>query len=301
MKFKNLKYERMFYVSILVLILIFVIIIFKTLKRENDYKADKFWINKTFAESKYDIVIIGDSRAYRGISPAEIRKYFPNKEVLNFGYSSSRLSGLLLEQAEKKLSTNSNEKILIIAITPNSLLKKSFENEHLNENLKMPREKRYEILYFNDYLKYFEPIRGRDFRKDNSPKYIEKYYDNGWIASDKEPRDTTVATTEYKEWFEKNNVSDKLINNFLKQVANWQNQNIKVYGFYMPTSWSMKQIEDSLSGFNEDNFSKEFEKAGGTWLKFNKNYESYDGSHLTEKSAIEFSNDLAKEIIKQKK
>jgi len=301
MKFNNLKYERMFYVSIIVLILISIIIIFKPIKRENEYKADIFWLNKTFAPAKYDMVIIGDSRVYRGISPDEIKKYFPNEKILNFAYSSSRLSGLLLEHAEKKLSPKSKNKTIILAITPNSLLAKSFENEHLEENLKMAREKQYEILYFNDYLKYFEPIRGRDFRKDNSPKYIEKYHNNGWIASDKEPRDTNEAIIDYKKWFEKNNVSDKLINKLITQVNNWKKQNIKVYGFYMPTSWSMKQVEDSLSGFNEEDFSRKFEKAGGIWLEFNKNYESYDGSHLTEKSAIEFSNDLAKEIIKQKK
>ena len=298
MKFRNLKYGRLFYVSIITLILISIVIIVKPLKRESKNNEEKFWLNKTFAKSKYNIVIIGDSRAYRGISPTEMQKYLKNKKILNFGYSSARLSSLLFDKAEKKFSPKSNNKIMIIAVTPNSLLAKSFENEHLSENLKMAREKRYEILYFNNYLKYFEPIRGRDFKKDNSPKYIEEYYNDGWIASNKIPEDTSEAIIEYKPWFQKNKVSEKLINNLIAKVKNWENQGITVYGFYMPTSWSMKKLEYSLSGFNEDVFSKQFTDAGGNWLKFNKNYHSYDGSHLDKKSAIEFSKDLANKIKK---
>jgi len=298
MKLKDLKYERMFYVSIIVLILITFIISLRPLKRENEYKANKFWLNKTIAEPIYDIVIIGDSRIYRGISPKEIKKYLPNKNILNFGYSSARLSSLLFKQAEKKLLKTNKNKIIIIGISPNALISKAYENEHLTESLKKAHENKYEILYFNDFLKYFEPIRGRDFRKDNSPKYIEKYYNDGWIASDKELRDTNEAIISYKDWFSKKSVSKKLINKLINQVGIWKNKNITVYGFYMPTSWSMKQIEDSLSGFNEEIFSAKFENAGGIWFHFNKNYKSYDGSHLTEKSAIEFSNDLGKKIKK---
>lgn len=298
--FKNLKHERLFYVSIITLILISAIAILKPLKRENDYIADKFWLKKTFAPAKYDIVIIGDSRAYRGISPSEIKKLLPDNEILNFGFSSSRLSSLLFEQAEKKLSVKSKNKTIIIAVTPNSLLAKSFKNEHLTENLKMAREKRYEILYLNDFLKYFEPIRGRDFRVDNSPKYIEEYYNDGWIASNKEPKDTSEAIEEYRPWFTKNKVSQELIDNLISQVKDWEDKGIAVYGFYMPTSWSMQKLEYSLSGFKENTFSEEFENAGGVWLKFNKNYHSYDGSHLEKDAAIEFSNDLAKKIKKKK-
>jgi hypothetical protein len=284
-------------------ILISAIIFIKPLNRENEYIADKFWINKTFAKAKYDIVIIGDSRVYRGVSPDEIKKYFPDKEILNFGYSSARLSSLLFNEAEKKLSKQSKDKTIIICVTANSLFAKPYENEHLAEKLKTTREKRYGILYFNDYLKYFEPIRGRDFKKHKETViYKEELNENGWIASNKIPEDTTEALELYTPLLEKNNVSDVLINNLMKQIKTWTKQNIKVYGLYMPTSWSMKQLEDSLAGCDQKQLANKFTQAGGKWLNFNnKKYHSYDASHLDKKSAIEFSNDLAREMLEDSK
>jgi hypothetical protein len=286
------------------MILILIIVILKPTKDNSKNDYDKFWINKTFAQAKYDIVIIGDSRVYRGISPNEIKKYFPDKEILNFGYSSARLSNILFRQSINKFSPDCKEKTIIIGVTPNSLITEVNENQHLMENLNMPREKRYEILYFNNFLKHFEVIKGRDFKQKDTtaPKYIQEYKENGWVASNKLPEDTIEAIDSYRPWFAENNVSYELINNLLIHIKTWTKQDIKVYGFYMPTSWSMKQLEDSLSGFDQNQFANKFTKAGGKWLNFNnKKYHSFDGSHLDKKSAIEFSNDLANEILKQKK
>jgi len=119
---------------------------------------------------------------------------------------------------------------------------------------------------------------------------------NGWIASSNIIEDTLDAITGYRKWYKKNKVSNKITNNLITQVKKWVDKGINVYAFTVPTSWSMKQLEDSLSGYNETEISKRIENVGGIWLKFNDNYHSYDGSHLVKESAEKLSRELAKKI-----
>jgi len=298
MKFSKLKYERLIYVFILSIIF-FTIAIFVIPQKENLKNIyNKFWVNKTYAGSNYNMIIIGDSRVYRGISPNEIEVVLPNYKVLNFGFSSGRLDGELLKQAENKLN-NSDNRVIVLGITPNSLTEHPMANAQIIEYLKMPREERYEILYFKNILSLFEPITKETFKNWNNKElternYVEEYTSKGWVASSYIVEDTITALNSYRKWFSETNISENITKRLFSKINDWQRKGIKVYAFRMPTSWSMYNIEDTILKFDEKKIAKRCIDAGAVWVDVNKkSYHSYDGSHLEKKSAIEFSKDLA--------
>lgn len=292
--------ERIIQVFFISIILI-VVCIFYLPKRENkkvDY--EKFWIEKTFSGNDYDMLILGDSRAYRGISPFEIEKTLLEIKVLNFGYSSGRLNKFMYKEAEKHLNQNSKQRIILLAIAPNTLTKAPVEDEQYMSLLTLPKEEVIQRTYLAPMLNHFVPISLEDMlllKKDlNSKKenYIEEFHNNGWVASYMIEEDTTEALETYQVWFSKTKVEDELIEDLIYQTKEWVNKGIKVFGFRPPVSSSMKQIEDSLSDFNENLLRTKFEKAGGKWIVLDKNiYHSYDGSHIDKNSAIELSKDIA--------
>ncbi len=76
-------------------------------------------------------------------------------------------------------------------------------------------------------------------------------------------------------------------------VSKWRAQGIRVIAFRPPTSHLIKDLEDHLVYFNQE-FHKDFEQAGGQWLVLpEKDYQSFDDSHLSAKGAAEFSSELA--------
>lgn len=73
---------------------------------------------------------------------------------------------------------------------------------------------------------------------------------------------------------------------------------IDVYLLRLPTTSEMLQLENEQSGFDETFFRREIESSGGIWLDLPPaDYNCYDGSHLHEASAKEYSIRLAKQIF----
>ena len=71
---------------------------------QNRTTDKKFWYKKTFASNDNDIILVGDSRIYRGLSPAAMNVLLKKNKILNFGYSSAGFDPYFLDEAVKKLS-----------------------------------------------------------------------------------------------------------------------------------------------------------------------------------------------------
>jgi hypothetical protein len=56
---------------------------------------DAFWSNKANADAIYDIILMGDSRIYRGLSPEEMATILEDYRILNFGFSAGGLNLLI--------------------------------------------------------------------------------------------------------------------------------------------------------------------------------------------------------------
>lgn len=267
-------------------------------------KADQFWSYKTHTKKKFDIVLIGDSRLYRGLSPDAMKKEMPNFDILNFGYSNGGLHEPLLSEAAKKLDEESTKKIIVIGVTPASLTPGAAKNEHLLQELRRKNSEVFQRIYLTHYLQLFEPttpkmIINSIFDKVETNNYYEHFTKYGFVGGRKDVYDTNEALESYRKQFQREQVSDAIIDNLLKQVKEWNNKGIKVFGYRPPSTKKMEQLENELSGFREVQFVKQFEEAGGIWLELQiDNLKSYDGSHLDEESAEIFSKEIAK-IIKK--
>ena len=53
---------------------------------EKHLESDLFWNEKRYGKQQYDVLLMGDSRTYMGVSPEILREYIPNMDIYNFGF-----------------------------------------------------------------------------------------------------------------------------------------------------------------------------------------------------------------------
>ncbi len=294
--------ERLVLVGIISIILIILAGLFLPKPDVYNLNRRRFWAYKTHNNIKQDIIIIGDSRAYRGISPTEMKSVLTDKRILNFGFSSGRLNDFMYQQAEKRLDEKSSQKIIVMAVSPNALTNHPDENSHINSQLFLPKEEIYQRIYFAPFLNFFSPIQPKDLQKKHQNKkrwYVEVFHDDGWVESYQQTEDTTSALKSYREWFEKVDVSADLVKDLIEQTEKWDNEDIMVFGYRPPSTYTMEELENTLGKFDENKFIADFRKAGGIWIETDlKDFHTYDGSHLHKDSARKLSRLVADEIKK---
>ena len=83
-----------------------------------------------------------------------------------------------------------------------------------------------------------------------------------------------------------------------KQIRTWEKAGIQVFAFRVPSSVEMEVLENSISGYNNEQVRNAIEMSGGEWLSIpnKESYHSYDGSHLHHNSAILLSEELGKQL-----
>lgn len=271
-------------------------------KDTEKYLRDAFWTRKTFAPAKYDIVLMGDSRMYRGLSPEVMKKVLPGMKILNFGWSNGGLNPAMFKAAEEKLADNSRSKVIVLGIATNTITGFTQVNTQFNQERTRSREKIIERLYLNPILYWFSStspsaLIKHFFEKKDSSFYRNTYYMDGYVKSVKFPVDTMEAIPSYTNDFTNFKVEDKYLDELFRQVKKWSGENIIVVGFRPPVAAPMRQLEDSLGLYNETKLKDGIEKNGGYWIDINpSNYKTYDGSHVNVESAKKLSEKVAKSI-----
>ncbi len=267
-------------------------------KDHSNFMHDWFWVNKTHFLAKGSILFVGDSRTYRGISPASVNEIFPDYKTLNLGYSSGGLNTAAFEFAAKQLDTTSNFNVIVLGVSPYSLTEEARKNEHLLQELQRPTAEIMERKYVNPYLTIFEPIKIVDYQSKDPINYFRIFHDDGWVESYKEPYDDEEALVPYRTSLKATQLSETSMNETMDFVEKASNNGIKIYAFRPPTTQKMEALENEVLGFDEKAFQKSFENRGGIWIEIPDRYSftSYDGSHLHFDSAKKLSNYLAKRI-----
>lgn len=271
-------------------------------KNKEKYLRDRFWTQKTFAPSQYDVVLMGDSRTYRGLSPSVIEKALPGMKVLNFGYSNGGLNKVMFEAAQNKLRPDNGNKVIVIGVSPNCITGYSQKNEQYLQEKKRPKEDIFERLYLNKWLYYLSPVSPEAFKemltqKPSGSYYNNEYFSDGYVLSEKYPADSTEAISSYISDYTNFKVEDQYIDILAAQVNEWSHEGIKVIGFRPPTTFAMRAVEDTLGHYNEALIKEKFCNAGGYWIDlYPGNFKTYDGSHLEKNSAILLSEIVSKEI-----
>lgn len=287
----------------LLLAMIFIVIFGAILPKNPDkYLKDRFWTFKVYDKKKYNFIILGDSRTYRGISPYEIENILPEFSVFNFAFSNGGLNSIIYKAAETKLNSKSESMIILLGVTALTINDISKPNEQYEKELKRSKKEVFKRIYFGKYLNYFSPVTPlmiKDLIKGTKPisNYISIYHDNGWVESEKFPIDTLEAFPSYKDDFTLHTTNYQLVNELCEQISLWKSKGIKVFAFRPPASQPLIVLEDSVGNYNEQLIKQKIEKSGGYWIDINPAlYKTYDGSHLSKVEARKLSIYIANKI-----
>jgi hypothetical protein len=200
------------------------------------------------------------------------------------------------------LDPKSDKKAVMIGITPYSLTFRTKGLGHFLNFIKVSKQDIYFDIHLAAILNFLDPMSFHDAYQglfpDLGPKYTRKeYFADGWVAWHREPITKKSKIEQYRGIFKRLQVSQDTIDVLLEFVSRWSKSGINVYGFLLPACKEMVELEAEVSGLNKPEFIKAFEQAGGIWIAVDQcRYESFDGSHLQDVGAVEFSRDLAARI-----
>jgi len=298
----NMKQYQNISLTLLVSAILVGALSFAIPKNKEKYLGDRFWSQKTFASSRYNVVLMGDSRVYRGLSPSVMEEALTGLKVLNFGYSNGGLNPTMFAAAEKKLSEKNNKKVIVIGVSANCITGYTQKNEQYIQEKSRPREDVFERLYFNGIKYHFsatnpEALKEAMIQKPLTSYYRNEYFSNGYVCSEKFPVDTMEAIPSYIQDFTNYKVEDRFVDVLINQFEDWRKKGIIVIGFRPPTTVPMKALEDTMGLYNEKMIRTKFTEAGGHWIELDQTqYKTYDGSHLDKESAVRLSEKIADEI-----
>lgn len=258
----------------------------------------RFWASKIQWKECADVVVAGDSRVYRGLSPAEMSRHLDACRVFNYSFSSAGYSELYLEAVEKLLDRQARRRIVVLGISPYSLTPAAARRNGFKESIEAPPDL---ILSLNldAFFRRVEPMPPEEFFRVFLPTrrgmhYYEEYLEDGWVAGSKVPENPSEALSLYSDIFKGNTVDAAMIDTVLRFVRKWRAEGIEVYAFRVPTCREMVALENRISGFDEPTLVADFAAAGGTWIPLDQEgYVTYDGSHLRRDAALKLSADVA--------
>lgn len=258
----------------------------------------RFWIMKLDWKHCSDVVLAGDSRVGSGLSPAEMTGYLKDRRILNYAFDGCGFYKEYLEAIPQVLDPESDRKMIVMGITPRSLIS-SIRNDHfIYGNKKRKGHSSTILAYSNDLLQFLRPMTLKELLStvlpyENTKYFFRKDHMDGWSARQILGQDIMSIHPEYV----KNKVSSGIIDGVIEHVRTWTESGISVYAFRPPTTVETFELENLHSGFGEESFVKAFQDAGGIWIDVDQTaYPSYDGSHLCPDGAIEFSHDLSRKI-----
>lgn len=265
-----------------------------------------FWSRKLAAPPAYDVVLMGDSRTNNGFSPTVMAGVMKDYRIFNFGFYGCGYNRIYLEAGEKALNPKSARKIIVLGISPLPLTPRAAKENTFVTLRRQDRFQRWFDARFGAITTFFDPyklkdvitaIRGRSYSTLN----YNVYYPDGWASLNILPPTRKYeddAVNNFIQFFTGNKASAAQEDVVLKFTEKWTRENIRVFGVRQPACKRVENVETNMGGFDEADFIKRFESAGGIWLKFDSSlYITADGSHLDEASARRLSLDLAKEIM----
>ena len=255
---------------------------------EAQLAADSFWAEKVYGKSQYDILLMGDSRTYMGVSPKTLRSRVPSMSIYNFGFSAGHINNQLLEEGQKKLQNG--KRFLIFLCTSSNL--RDMNNDHLFSIRKPTVFSRIFPLHF---------IQMRDCSQFNNSA------DLGFLPQRCEKNKVLCLNI-----FAMHNILFQIrpfrpsdFKHFVQNLKWCKRNNIKVVAHRMVSCREMDELEDKLSGVDWNKIKQAVLEEGFVWLERPPSplleqieEHCYDASHLNAEGAELFSNWLGQELAK---
>ena len=264
----------------------------------------QYWALKTRWHHCADMVLLGDSRTFMGLSPAEMEKILTNRRIYNYGFAGNAYSQQYQQAAFNILDPESKNPAVIMGVTPHSLTLNALKKNSFNQQTALPDRELSLNIHLAGWIYFFEPMSFRDafhglFPSLKPSHNYMNYHHDGWVAGSREPERIKDELRRLRREFTQSQVEPELIDNLINIVRSWIARGVAVYGFRPPTCVKMVELENELSGFDQASFVAAFQDAGGIWIDTDQTaYHTHDGSHLHFEAALELSNYLAQAIQK---
>lgn len=262
----------------------------------------RYWLRKTYVDSAYAAVLMGDSRTYNALAPEVLAPIAPGGGILNFGYPDGGFNPLMFRAAERKFAPGCRRRILVLGVTPNAMTpKKGALNLRYKEQLAQRADVVFAHLRLGPLMRFFESMAPAEVLDAlcASGRTVERAYgDDGWMPESWSPANPRQQLPVFAEKFRGNPVDPALVDGLVAQVGDWTAAGYVVVGYRPPTTPAMRALEDSLSGFDYAGFASRFRAAGGRWIPCDeRGLASFDGSHLDRESALAFSRAMRDSIL----
>jgi hypothetical protein len=260
------------------------------------WSEEEFWQEKVYGKKSYDVIFVGDSRVYRGISPEVLHRRMPEWNFFNFGFSSGRIDRMLLQATSRRLNPE-GAKILVLPLSHCSLF--CVENEHY---LSIAKPSLLHSLPPEWAVRFRSISERRRWWKQPSPEtwnYQQKFYrDSGWVGSWTVKNDYESALESYRKYFLKRSRNGVDLQLFDKNLKFCRKKGVRVIAFRMPSCEAMEHLEDEMGGIDFGKVKEIVLENGATWFDVPSDLplHSYDSSHLDMPSALWFSNYLGEKI-----
>lgn len=263
-----------------------------------------FWTNKAYPNQTFDVVFIGDSHIYRGIDPKTVEGAltpFDSLTVFNFGFSSAALDTSFVDAAIDLLNPQSKQRILVLGVNPSSVTDENMVNRHYNQEKNRPVSELLQRRYLNPYFNYFDPTSPATLRNTYRGKkegYFQDHHMNGWVASNKYPKDVWKDYWMMERSYLTAKIDTAAIQRLLQRIQQWKAQGIEVIAFRPPAVEHFEKVLNEKSHYPEQAIITQLKAVGCHWIDVENrySYETYDGSHLEEASAVRLSAYLGEKI-----
>lgn len=252
--------------------------------KKQPFLPDSVFVEKLQQKPVYDLVLVGNSRVYRDMSPKVISENI-GKKVYNFGFSNLQMDSAVLSRAEQLLNPN-GAKEMLLGINVNALSGQSLDGYRSVRGLNGIEQKN--VMLFAPYEKYF--------RLGDAESATQKPDHLGFVWSMTKHADETIQKGRV--------MSGKTIATFkpqaLADVANWvksaRARGIKVYATVPPIPEITSKAENEVGHYDPDLVRKTLQDAGAEWIDVPGTFQTYDGSHLLGPEAEKYSLELSKKL-----
>lgn len=265
---------------------------------------NEYWALKADWRHCADVLLVGDSRTLCGLSPKEMQKYFPDSHIYNYGFGGAWFSTEYLDKVETVLNPQSNKRTIVVGLSPHSLTKRDAKTGNFYEVISLPKCEKFFNTRLAGLAYFFEPWSLEEAIKEISPARKEThtkttFYSDGWVSVHEVPCSIEKGIRKYTGFYRERLVDPSNVDNVIHYVDKWVKRGTIIYGFIPPSCQEMYDLETKVSGLNEQELIRRFKEAGGIWIDTDPGaYYSFDGSHLQDEDALEFTNDFCKELIK---
>ena len=263
---------------------------FSLLQKKQHLDEEKlFWIEKRYGKQQYDVLLMGDSRTFEGVSPEILQKYIPNMSFYNFGFCVGRINRQLLREAGKRLKWNGKR---ILAFGCTCIDSMNVRNEHF-----------FSIEELNLVLPALRSILSRKTSLVDQSCIFHTPLGYKEVRHSKNEDKISSTLKAYHDSFQKRPFRPSDFKHFLQNLKWCKKNNIKVVAYRMVSCREMDELEDKLSSVDWNKIKKAILDEGFVWLErppssLLEKIEAHcwDGSHLNAEGAELFSNWLGQEL-----